>query len=151
MSEYLLHSIAISCFLFWGAYKGNGGNLPGRRSSLSPLISGVINRDEVISRKIKSRRIPTITRYPTEFALYVPSGRSASCAEHVGNQPWMTHHWQFILRYTTLLKGHLAAGDMTSAWKLVEDMEVSWQKIFLLDFLFSFFDLVGNPCFFSWS
>jgi len=34
-----------------------------------------------------------------------------------------------ILRYTTLLKGHLAAGDMTSAWKLLEDMEVSCPKL----------------------
>lgn len=26
---------------------------------------------------------------PTEFALYAPSG-NVNCAEHVGNQPWMT-------------------------------------------------------------
>jgi pentatricopeptide repeat protein len=27
------------------------------------------------------------------------------------------------LRYTTLLKGHFAAGDLASAWRIVEEMQ----------------------------
>ena len=86
----------------------------------------------------RGRRIPTITGYPTEFALYVPSGNvNFSLNMLVINHgwPWIDTWefkigcWRFILRYTTLLKGHLAAGDMTSAWKLLEDMEVSCPKL----------------------
>ena len=132
---------------------------PSRRSSLSPLINGVINWDDVNWRK---------GLVDAGFASYVPSG-NVNCAEDVGNQfrdnvdteakheiirrGIMDDHVLylivqkrprlFILRYTTLLKGHLAAGDMTSAWKLVEDMEVSWQSFILLSFFEAFLIWLG--------